>query len=108
MYNDEEDSEEFFDSPPFTGERPHFGRRQVRTVAGVRPGKTYLKVNLIGKRRVMVLENPYEKTPGSWWVRVHYLRKGFEDTISLADCGVTPYMDRSGSVWNSTNYLLRA
>lgn len=98
--------------PVTTKERPHFGRRQVRTIDGLKPGKEYFEVCPVGKgfrRKVVVLEKPYEETPGSWWMKVRFLGTGREDTVSLADCSVTAYKgDDGGLYWNATNYLLRA
>ena len=90
--------------------RPHFGPRQVRTPAGIKPGNALTLVR--GAKRyhdtIIVLSESYTDESGDLVFDLVY-RKGLPNrackvTYYLSDFGVVLY---DSGWWNPTNCLLR-
>lgn len=105
----------FFDQalsgPPLGTDRPHFGKRQVRTLRGIKVGNKYRKMyEKHGPGKFWVVkEEPFQDSDGDWWVKcyIYYSPRG-EKTVqkhSLADAGVVAYT--SGFPWNQFNWPKR-
>lgn len=94
--------------------RPHFGRRQVRTSAGVVPGNDLVMVRGDEQYRdvIIVLSEPYVSKRGKlvfdFVHKEHLSRDAILGRIyHLNDFGIVPYKSDEGDVWNPTNHLLR-
>lgn len=92
--------------------RPYFGRKQVRSLKGIRVGIRYHDCNGVGRVTKTLIEitgKPYTDGTG-WWVRCQmsfdHGRTWHENqTISLEDNNVVPYIHNGK--WNPSNWLER-
>lgn len=95
-------------------DRPHFGPRQVRTPAGIKPGSRLIIVTRNSRDHIIVRSEPYPN-PGDWdWEPVgpvgdlvfEYTFEGENrrHRMLLWSAGVVP--DERGR-WNPTRHLLR-
>ncbi len=97
-----------------TQNRPHFGPRQVRTPAGIKPGNRLIKVTRNSRDYIIVRSDPYPN-PGDWdWEPVGpvgdlifdytYEDENQRRRMLLSSVGVVLYGDKW---WSPTNHLLR-
>ncbi|MCD6429575.1 hypothetical protein J7L09_02700 [bacterium] len=88
-------------------QRPCFGPCQVRAIDEIKPGRTFIAVNRVGKvtwEEVVILSLPKE---GKVKIRVLPKYEGLSVTEThkyLSDFSVVPY---EGGAWNNANCLLR-
>jgi len=99
----------------FPRERPNFGKKQVRSLRGVKPGTILVHLytgKFPSKETILVIQEPFKDNKGTWWFDGIVLcgeSKGNMERYSLADCSVVLNMDSTGKTcfWNPFNYLLR-
>jgi hypothetical protein len=80
--------------------RPYFGPNQVRTLRGIKVGKTYVEKP---RNKIVTIASKLFHDSNGYWVMVSC--GGTEEKISLCDRSVVPY--EPYRTWNSQNWLSR-
>ena len=91
--------------PKFSTHRPNFGRKQVRSLRGIKPGLVLIKKP--DNVHILVIDKPsHDETSNRWKVEVCTcdLTDNKEYTVSLSDFGVVPYPN---GLWDTRNWLSR-
>ena len=95
--------------PEWTKERPNFGRRQVRTLKGLKFGQMYLLKSAGCSRlqHIQIIKEPYQNADRDWLVNIRLFRGNVPfGTTSLLLALVSLYPLKNGD-WNTQNCILR-
>ena len=92
--------------------RPRFGKDQVRTLTGLKPGRLYFSINISNNETHGCIIKVLDFIPNKdHFLRVDtYLLSGKKHTnnISLRDRSVIPYRNEDNQTrWNTANFILR-